>query len=108
MSIRDYLDAGNYFLLPQPMALLAHYLDGIGHYETAATLSGFATRSFATTYFPEIDLAISHLREVLGEERYASLAERGAAMTNAAMAKYALEQIDLLRAESATEAGESQ
>jgi len=97
-SIRSYLDSGNYFLLPQPMAVLAHYFDDIGHYEVAATLSGFATTSFATNYFPETEVAITHLREALGEETYASLAGRGAAMTNAAMAKYALEQIDLARA----------
>jgi hypothetical protein len=98
MSIHNYLDAGNYFLLPQPMVVLAHYFDRIEHYEAAATLSGFATKSFATNYFPETEIAITHLRETLGEEPYASLAGRGAAMTNAAMAKYALEQIDLARA----------
>jgi predicted ATPase len=99
MSIRNYLDAGNYFLLPQPMAVLAHHLDRIEYYEVAATLSGFATTSFATNYFSEIEIAITHLREALGEETYASVAGRGAAMTNAAMATYALEQIDLARAE---------
>jgi hypothetical protein len=98
-SIHSYLDSGNYFLLPQPMAVLAHYFGGIGHYEVAATLSGFATTSFATNYFPEAEIAITHLREALGEEAYGSLAERGAAMTSAAMAKYALEQIELVRAD---------
>jgi hypothetical protein len=80
------------------MAVLAHYFDRIERYEVAATLSGFATTTFAATYLPETEIAISHLREVLGEKTYGSLAERGAAMTNAAMAKYALEQIDLARA----------
>ncbi|MDT5334070.1 MAG: hypothetical protein QOF31_5367, partial [Mycobacterium sp.] len=70
----------------------------IERYEAAATLSGFATTSFATNYLPETEVAITHLRETLGDETYAALAERGAAMTNAAMAKYALEQIDLARA----------
>ncbi len=108
MSIHNYLDTGNYFLLPQPMGVLADYFDRIEHYEAAATLSGFATTSFATNYFPETEIAITHLREALGEETYASLAGRGAAMTNAAMAKYALEQIDRVRAELTTKAGESQ
>jgi predicted ATPase len=102
-SIRNYQDSGNYFMLPQPMAMLAHYFDRIGHYETAAILSGFATTSYATTYFPEIEPAITHLRDVLGEETYASLADRGAAMTNAAMVRYALEHIDRVRAELAHE-----
>jgi ATP/maltotriose-dependent transcriptional regulator MalT len=103
MSIRGYLDAGNYFLLPQPMAVLAHYFDRTGDYETSAILSGFAKTSYATTYFPEIEPAITHLRDVLGEDTYASLADRGAAMTNPAIVKYALEQIDRVRAELARE-----
>jgi predicted ATPase len=106
-SIHSYLDAGNYFLLPQPMAVLAHYFDRVEQYEVAATLSGFAATSFATNYFPETELAIIHMRAALGEESYASLAGRGAAMTNAAMAKYALEQIDRVRAELTTKASES-
>jgi predicted ATPase/class 3 adenylate cyclase len=107
VSIRSYLDAGNYFLLPQPMAVLAHYFDRIEQYEVAATLSGFATTSFATNYFPETEVAITHMREVLGEETYASLAGRGAATTNAAMAKYALEQIDRARIEWTPKPGDS-
>jgi hypothetical protein len=107
VSIRSYLDAGNYFLLPQPMAVLAHYFDRIEQYEVAATLSGFATMSFATNYFPETEVAITHMREVLGEETYASLAGRGAATTNAAMAKYALEQIDRARIEWTPKPGDS-
>ena len=99
MSIHNYLDAGNYFLLPQPIAVLAYYFDHIGFYETAATLSGFATTSFATIYILETELAIAHLREALGEESYANLAGRGAAMTGAAMAEYALEQVDRVRDE---------
>ena len=36
---------------------------------------------------------------MLGDERYESLAQVGRAMTNAAMANYAFEQIDLARAQ---------
>jgi hypothetical protein len=98
MSIHNYLDAGNYFLLPQPMAVLAYYFDHIGLYETAATLSGFAATSFATIYILETEATITHLREVLGDERYNSLADAGANMSNAAMASYALDQVELARA----------
>ena len=49
--------------------------------------------------FPEITTTIAHLREVLGDERYESLARAGQAMTNAEMAAYAFEQIDLARAQ---------
>jgi Adenylate and Guanylate cyclase catalytic domain len=47
-----------------------------------------------------------HLREVLSDETYASLARRGAAMTNPAMAKFALEQIDRVRTELTSTAGD--
>jgi hypothetical protein len=97
VSIRNYLDSGNYFMLPQPIAVLAHYFDRIGYYEASATLSGFGTTSYATSYFPEHENTITHLREVLGEEAYTALAGTGAAMTSAAMAKYALEHIDRVR-----------
>ena len=98
-AIRNYLDSGNYFMLPQPMAMLADYFDRLGYHETSATLSGFATTSQATTYFPEIEAAIAHLRDVLGADVYASLSAHGAAMTPAAIANYAFEQIDRVRAE---------
>ena len=49
--------------------------------------------------FPEIATTIEHLREVLGDERYESLARAGQAMTNSAMANYAFEQIELARAQ---------
>ena len=89
------------------MAVLAHYFDRLGEYEPAATISGFSTTTFATSYFPEIDEAIAHLREVLGDQTYESLARAGQAMTNAAMANYALEQIDRVRGELTAKAGES-
>ena len=44
--------------------------------------------------FPRSTSTISHLREVLGDEAYESLARIGENMTNAAMADYAFEQID--------------
>ena len=49
--------------------------------------------------FPQITTTIAHLREVLGDDRYESSARSGRAMTNAAMAAYAFEQIDLVRAQ---------
>jgi len=40
-----------------------------------------------------------HLRQVFGDETYESFAQGGANMTNAAKAAYALDQIDLARAD---------
>jgi hypothetical protein len=49
--------------------------------------------------FPELATAIVHLREILGDAAFEDRARTGAAMTHAAMATYALEQIDQARAE---------
>ena len=48
---------------------------------------------------PELNTAIAHLREVLGDQTYESLARKGEAMTTAAMVTYAYDQIDQARAE---------
>jgi hypothetical protein len=43
--------------------------------------------------------AIAHLRDVLGDQTYESLAHKGETMTTAAMVKYAYDQIDQARTE---------
>jgi hypothetical protein len=69
-------------------------------FEPAATIAGFAALSPLTVAaFPEITTAISHLRDVLGDQTYESFARAGEQMTNAAMAAYAYDQIDEARAE---------
>ena len=62
---------------------------------TAFAAPGFFT-SAAT---PEISTAIAHLRQVLGDQTYESLARKGEKMTTALMATYAYDQIDQARAE---------
>ena len=47
----------------------------------------------------EFGTAIAHLREVLGDQTYESLARKSETMTTAAMATYAYDQIDQARAE---------
>ena len=49
--------------------------------------------------FPESAAAITHLRDVLGDQTYESLARKGETMTTAAMVTYAYDQIDQARAE---------
>ena len=99
LAIRNYLDTGNIATSRSPLAILAALLDRLGHYEPAATIADFAADPVARMAFPEITTTIAHLREVLGDDRYESLAQAGRAMTNAAMAAYAFEQIDLARAQ---------
>ena len=43
--------------------------------------------------------ATAHLRDVLGDQTYESLARKGETMTNAEMVAYAYDQIDQARAE---------
>jgi hypothetical protein len=56
--------------------------------------AGFGFTNLTTVAFPEIDTAITHLREVLGEQTYESLARKGETMTTAEMVTYAYDQID--------------
>ena len=54
---------------------------------------------FAAAAVPELNTAIAHLRDVLGDQTYESLARKGETMTTAAMVTYAYDQIDQARAE---------
>ena len=99
LAIRNRHDAGNTTGIRIPLALLAALFDRLGRYEPAATIAGFAISPLTIAAFPEITTAITHLREVLGEATYESLAHKGETMTTAAMATYAYDQIDQARAE---------
>ena len=48
---------------------------------------------------PELNTAIAHLRDALGDQTYESLARKGETTTTAAMATYAYDQIDQARTE---------
>ncbi|HTZ12285.1 MAG TPA: hypothetical protein VMC78_01450 [Mycobacterium sp.] len=50
-------------------------------------------------YIPKITTAITHLRDVLGDRAYESLARKGETMTAGAMVAYAYDQIDQARTE---------
>jgi predicted ATPase len=99
LAIRNYDDSGSVDMTRTPLAVLAVFLDRLGHHEAAATIVGFALRPFTATVFPEITTAVSHLRDVLGDQTYESLARKGEMMTTAAMVTYAYDQIDQARAE---------
>ncbi len=98
LAIRDYHNAGD-TLIRVPLALLAVLFDRLGRYEPAATIAGFALSPLTAAGFPEITTAIAHLRDVLGDQTYESLARKGETMTTAAMVTYAYDQIDQARAE---------
>ena len=64
-----------------------------------AAIAGFAPNPMTAVAMPELGTAITHLRDVLGDKTYDSLARNGETMTTAAMVTYALDQIDQARAE---------
>jgi hypothetical protein len=89
----------SYSHMVSPLGVLAAYFARVGRRESAATLVGFAATTFALATFPEIADTITQLRLALGDQRYESLTRASEKMTNAAIAQYALDQIDQARAE---------
>jgi predicted ATPase len=98
LVIRNFHDAGNTTGVRSGLAILAVLFDRLGRHEPAATIAGFAASPLTATV-AEFNTAIAHLREVLGGPAYESLGRKGEAMTTAAMATYAYDQIDQARAE---------
>jgi predicted ATPase len=99
-AIRTCDASGNTDAVRPPLGALAAFLDRLGRFEPAATIAGFAIVSPMTlAAIPEIYAAIAHLREVLGDQTYESLARKGETMTTAAMVQYAYDQIDQARGE---------
>jgi predicted ATPase len=99
LAIRNFYDSGNVAYIRGPLATIAVFLDRLGRYEPAATIAGFALGPLTASTVLQITTAITHLREVLGDQTYESLAREGENMTTAAMATYAYNQIDQARAE---------
>jgi predicted ATPase len=98
-AIRGFHNAGDTTTIRVPLAVLAALFDRLGRYEPAATIAGFALSPFSASSVPEITTAMTHLREVLGDQAYESLVREGETMTAAAMATYAYDQIDQARTE---------
>jgi predicted ATPase len=101
VAIGNYHDSGNTHMIRSPLAYLAAFFDRLGRYEPAATIAGFAVTSplAALPVMAEFGTAIAHLRNVLGEATYESLARKGETMTTAEIVTYAFAQIDQARAE---------
>jgi predicted ATPase len=97
LSLHNFHDAGDTTTIRVPLAVLAVLFDRLGRYEQAATIAGFALSPLSASAVPEITTAITHLRDVLGEATYESLARKGETMTTAEMVTYAYDQIDQAR-----------
>ena len=99
VTIRIVHDSGNITTLRTALAVLATHFDRLGRYEPAATIAGFAVNPLNIAGLPELTSALAHLREVLGDSTYESLARKGSMMTAPSIALYALGQIDQALAE---------
>jgi predicted ATPase len=97
LAIRNYRDSGSSQLLTGPLSMIAVFLERFGRHRPAATIMGFGDVPSARQVFPEVDTAITRLREVLGDQSYESSAHAGRSMTAAAIAAFSLDQIDRLR-----------
>jgi predicted ATPase len=98
LAIRNFYESGNVAYIRGPLATLAVFLDRLGRYEPAATIASFALSPFVAAAF-QFSTAITHLRDVLGDQTYESLARKGDTMTTATMVTYAYDQIDQARTE---------
>jgi predicted ATPase/class 3 adenylate cyclase len=98
LAIRNCHDSGNVTIIRNPLANLATLLDRLGRHESAATIAGFAYSPLTASGSSSIGATITHLRAILGDHTYESLAQKGELMTAAAMAEYAYDQIDQVRA----------
>jgi hypothetical protein len=99
LAVRNFHDAGNTTMIRFPLAVLAAFFDRLGRDEPAAIIAGFAFSPLTSAAYPELSTAIAHLREVLGDPAYESLARTGDKMTTAAIATYAYDHIDHVRTE---------
>ena len=99
LAIGNYHDSGNTTVMRVPLAVLAAFLDQLGRDEPAATIAGYVFSPITKAWIPEINTVIAHLRDVLGDQTYESLARKGETMTTTAMVTYAYDQIDQARTE---------
>ncbi|MFZ0906062.1 MAG: adenylate/guanylate cyclase domain-containing protein, partial [Mycobacterium sp.] len=96
LAIRTLHDSGDAASVRGSVSVLAAVFDRLGRYEPAATMAGFAVIPYLEM-LAEFNTLIAHLRDVLGDQTYESLARKGETMTTTAMATYAYDQIDQAR-----------
>jgi predicted ATPase len=97
--IGNFRDAGNTINMRGALCGLAALLDRLGRYEPGAIIAGFSFNPVTKTWFSEVNTAVAHLREALGDQTYESLARAGETMTPAEMMAYVYDQIDQARTE---------
>jgi hypothetical protein len=99
LAIRNHHDSGNTIQVRATLAVLAGLFDHLGRHEAAATIAGFAFNPMTAAWHAELDTAIAHLRDLVGDQIYEALARNGDTMSTAEMVAYAYAQIDEARAQ---------
>ena len=99
MVIRNFHDAGNTTLIRSHAGYPRRPFRPTRTPRTSGHHRRLRLRPHHRGDLPEINTAITHLRDVLGEATYESLARKGETMTTAEMATYAYDQIDQARTE---------
>ena len=99
LAIENMHDSGNITTMRTPLAVLAVLFDELDRHEASAIIAGFALSTLTALAVPELGGTIAHLRDVLGDQTYESLARVGETMTTSEVATYAYDQIDQARAE---------
>ena len=94
LAVTRLYNTGHFSVMPSALAVLVSILDRLDRYEPAATLSAPRIYRLLRRDVSRDRCSADHLRDVLGDEAFEQFARRGEAMTNAALAAYALEQID--------------
>lgn len=97
-AVANFYDSGNIAYIQFALAILAVFFDRLGHLQPAATIAGYALNVFTTTASFQLSTVIDHLRNVLGDETYESLAHKGKTMTASDIVAYAYDQIEQARA----------
>jgi len=97
-AVANFYDSGNIAYIQFALAILAVFFDRLGHLQPAATIAGYALNVFTTTASFQLSTVIDHLRNVLGDETYESLAHKGRTMTASDIVAYAYDQIEQARA----------
>ncbi|ORB68633.1 adenylate/guanylate cyclase domain-containing protein [Mycolicibacterium tusciae] len=97
LALRINQNSGSTTAIRSPLAILAETLHKFECHESAAVITGFAVSPLTVAAFPEVPNLVERLREVLGDDRYESLASVGESMTTAAIATYAFDQIEQAR-----------
>jgi predicted ATPase/class 3 adenylate cyclase len=98
VATRIRYDSGSFSLMDSPLAVLAMLLDQLEIFEPAARVITRAATRMSSRVYPELADTITHLRHVLGDDGLDELSRAGEQMSDAAMAAYALQQIESARA----------